>query len=177
MKIQQRSWASRLVEVRGDWPCEEPDFAPDPTDPKLLDEIREAEAIKIAREFWDDEDVELDDCGNPIVGNGQLSWAERLEKSSPDESPEVVQALLREPFPSVLLGAALRARQPYLLWNIQTFLNTYLGGNKAWIRYSCGVLINRLRAANGAVIRDSTTTGVLFHLVVEPFALMNELRK
>lgn len=136
--------------------------------------------MEIASEFWDleDEDLELDECGNPIVDHSQRAWAKRLEHvSSNGSSDTTVQAVLRQPFPSVLLGAALCAGQPYLLWNIQTFLSTLLNDDEAWMRRSCGVLLRKLCAANGAVVQDYITADVLFPLLVEPFALMNQLRK
>lgn len=73
LPVQQRPWAQRLAEISADgiweeWPEDEPDFAPVPTDQELLDEIIEAEALKMALESWYlDDDVELDDHGNPIV--------------------------------------------------------------------------------------------------------------
>lgn len=178
MNTQQRSWASRLAEAEGNRPYEEPDFAPVPTDPELLNEIMEAEARKLADLSWDLEDDELDDFGNPIVdnsGNRQCPWVTQPEKVSCCSSPDgPVQALLRQPFSSILLGAALCAGQPYLLWNIRNFLNTHLSSYEPWLGCSCGVLLNWLRSPNGSVIQDTTTANILFHLMVEPFALMNQ---
>lgn len=176
MKIQQRSWASRMAEANEDYPFEEPDFAPDPTDPELLAEIREAAARNMMDLICDLEDEDLDDFGNPIVHNEQPTWAQRLEKASLSEPPDdAVRALLKQPFSSVLLGAALCSGQPYLLWNISHFLNVGLSGNSAWLHYGCGALLNRMRGPTGLVIQDKTTVDVLFNLLIEPFALMNSL--
>lgn len=48
---------------------EEPDFAPEATDEETLAEIEEAEVRKAAMLVWelDDEELELDDFGNPLV--------------------------------------------------------------------------------------------------------------
>lgn len=60
----------RIYGGDSDVPREKPDFAPEPTDDKVLDEIREAEARKMADsmdpEDYDD-DIELDQYGNPII--------------------------------------------------------------------------------------------------------------
>ena len=51
-------------------PMEKPDFAPEPTDQAVIDEIEEAEASKLAMDVWELEDEELDEFGNPIVPGG-----------------------------------------------------------------------------------------------------------
>lgn len=67
-----------------DIPREKPDFAPDPIDSKLQEEIAEAEAAKMARDAWEVDDDDLDEFGNPIVRDADGNAAVPAVQEDPD---------------------------------------------------------------------------------------------
>lgn len=83
--------------------------------------------------------------------------------------PQPVQKLLRKPFPSILLGAAMATGQPCLLWNTEDILNTVLDGDKDRPTSCLTLLQEMLWRAD-----EQKAYTVLFRLLVEPFALMDQ---
>lgn len=105
----------------------------------------------------------------------QRSWADRLAEVSAGEEACAIEALLLEPFPSALLGAALYARQPCLLLNTRILLNWILDGDEAMLRSSCLTLLRKLCAdIRSHDIKETEGFVMFFRLLVEPFALMNQ---
>lgn len=105
----------------------------------------------------------------------QRPWADRLAEISADEEACAIEALLLEPFPSTLLGAALYARQPCLLLNTRILLNKVLDGDEAMLRSNCLTLMRKLCAdIRSHDIKETEGFAMFFRLLVEPFALMNQ---
>lgn len=99
----------------------------------------------------------------------QNPWALRQAEASNGEDSQAIQQLLREPIPSILLGAALLSGQPCLLQNAQTILDNrqLKPGSSCWT-----LMVRILKELSDMEELQSYTT--LFHLLVEPFAFMDQ---
>lgn len=98
-----------------------------------------------------------------------------------EASPQPVQEFLRKPFPTVLMGTAMVSGQPCLLWNTEDILDKALDGNTDKRPTSCQTLLEEMlwycADADGEIMDDNVTGknyAVVFRLLVEPFALMNQ---
>lgn len=167
---------ARAVEKR----TEEPDFAPEPTDPETLEAIQESIARERALAIWDyeDDELELDECGNPIPGQKPrkkpVSWDQRCKQTG---VPQACQRFFQKTAYSAMMGAALISRQPKLLWSAETLLEQAIKNPDLRAQASCGTLLNVLREKICRPGEEQEGYAMLFSFLIEPFALMNQSAK
>lgn len=106
----------------------------------------------------------------------QIPWSLRVEGPAAAQGRSgAVTRLLQAPVPSVMLGAALTSGQPCLLWNAENLLNEIIKDDQTRFQTSSWTLLEALlkliRSANPDVELNGYV--LLFHFLVEPFALMN----
>lgn len=93
-------------------------------------------------------------------------------------TPQPCRQFLQEPVASVMLGAALMSGQPSLRWSAQKLLDEVIQDDETRLRTSgwtlLAALLERLRTAVEALDEEKELAGytLLFHFLVEPFALM-----
>ena len=86
-----------------------------------------------------------------------------------NQATKPAQELLRLPFPSLLMGAAMASGQPCLLRNTQLLLDDVLDGNADNLQTTCRDLIHKICDCG-----KDAGTALLLRLFVEPFALLNQ---
>ena len=94
------------------------------------------------------------------------------DKMPPDNrAAQPAQKLMQQPFPSLLMGAAMDAGQPCLLQNTRLILNDIFAGEADKLQTSCKALIRHSGFRERSI---EEKCDMLFRLFVEPFALMNQ---
>lgn len=103
----------------------------------------------------------------------QYPWAERTANyhTSSIVQPNPLEDFLKMPFPSAVLGAAVYTGQSALLANTRILLHDGLNGDERRLRTKIVDFITLCQQQN---ICEYDLYMILFYLMIEPFALMNQ---
>ena len=123
----------------------------------------------------------LDTCTMKDINLGFLNLGKPIKPARPSSDIHVIETintLMRLPFPSLLMGAAMASGQPGLLQNTQFILDDVLEGQADKLQTSCWTLANYPLRTH--ILTHSATNpekqqnfNMLFHLFIQPFALLN----